>query len=79
MGLDVRIPVGLMFVVMGVLLAGYGLVGDQSVYTRSLGINVNAIWGAVMLATGAVVLALSRVALRRARSGQAAVDGDDRS
>jgi hypothetical protein len=75
MGLDVRIPVGLMFAVMGVLLVGYGLVGDQSVYTRSLGINVNAIWGGVMLATGAVLLALSR----RSLSKPAAVDDDDRS
>ena len=65
MGLDVRVPVGLMLGLMGVLLAGYGLVGDQSIYTRSLGINVNAIWGAVLIGAAAVLLALSA---RRPRS-----------
>ena len=69
MGLDVRIPVGLMFAIMGVLLVGYGLAGDQAIYARSLGLNINAIWGSVMLATGGILLALSRVAAgRRDRS-----------
>jgi hypothetical protein len=69
MGLDVRLPVGLMFVVMGVLLVGYGIAGDHSIYTRSLGININAIWGSVLLAVGAVLLALARMAMgRRDRS-----------
>jgi hypothetical protein len=69
MGLDVRIPVGLMFAIMGVLLVGYGLAGDHSIYARSLGININLIWGSVLLATGAILLALSRAAAgRRDRS-----------
>ena len=87
MGLDVRVPVGLMFAIMGVLLVGYGLAADPAIYARSLGINVNAIWGSVLLATGAVLLALSRARRRarpepvdgRARSEQASLDGDDRS
>jgi hypothetical protein len=61
MRLDVRVPVGLMFAVMGVLLLGYGLAGDRAIYARSLGLNINAIWGAVMLATGAILLVLARV------------------
>jgi hypothetical protein len=65
MGLDVRLPVGLMFAIMGVLLVGYGLAGDQAIYARSLGLNINAIWGSVMLATGGVLLALSRAAASR--------------
>jgi hypothetical protein len=59
MGLDVRLPVGLMFTIMGALLAGYGLFGDHTIYARSLGINVNVIWGMVMLVTGAIFLALT--------------------
>jgi hypothetical protein len=58
MGLDVRLPVGLMFAIMGALLAGYGLFGDPAIYARSLGINVNAIWGCVLIAMGAIFLAL---------------------
>ena len=59
MRLDVRVPVGLMFAIMGALLAGYGLLGDQSIYARSLGVNINLVWGLVMLATAACLLALS--------------------
>jgi hypothetical protein len=69
MGLDVRVPVGLMFAIIGVLLVGYGVAGDPAIYTRSLGINVNLIWGSVLVAVAAVLLALSRErAGRRDRS-----------
>ena len=60
MGLDIRLPIGLMFAIVGVLLAGFGLLGDQAIYARSLGINVNLWWGLVMLAFGLVMLALGR-------------------
>jgi hypothetical protein len=59
MGLDVRLPVGVMFAIMGALLVGYGLFGDPAIYARSLGINVNLIWGTVLLATGGIFLALA--------------------
>jgi hypothetical protein len=59
MGLDVRLPVGVMFAIMGVLLVGYGVLGDQSIYARSLGINVNTIWGGVMIVFAAVLLFLA--------------------
>ncbi len=49
-----------MFVAIGALLAGYGALGDRAIYARSLGINVNLIWGAVLLISGAVLLALAR-------------------
>ena len=52
MGLDIRIPLGMMFTVIGTLLTGYGLVADRAIYARSLGINVNLIWGAVLLVFG---------------------------
>jgi hypothetical protein len=60
MGLDVRLPAGLMLATMGALLAGYGLFGDHAIYARSLGINVNVIWGGVLLLTGGALLALTR-------------------
>ena len=55
MGLDIRLPIGLMFAVLGALLAGYGLFGDKSVYAQSLGININLIWGAVLLMFGVLM------------------------
>jgi len=60
MQLDVRVTVGLMLATMGLLLVGYGLVGDRAIYARSLGINVNAIWGSVLVAAAAVFLLLAR-------------------
>jgi len=58
MPLDIRIPIGLMFVLMGGLLAGYGLLGSHDVYVRSLGINVNLIWGTVLLLCGGFFIVL---------------------
>ena len=58
MPLDIRVPIGLMLGLMGALLAGYGLLGDQTIYARSLGINVNLIWGCVLIAFAAAMLVL---------------------
>jgi len=59
MKLDVRVPAGLMLTTIGVLLAGYGAISDRTIYARSLGINVNLIWGSVLLVAGAAMLLLS--------------------
>ena len=64
MGLDVRVPVGVMFGTMGVLLVTYGLFGDQSIYGRSLGININLVWGLAILAFGVTMLGLARSSRR---------------
>ena len=60
MGLDIRLPIGLMFSLFGVVLLVFGLVSDKSLYQRSLGINVNVDWGAVLLVFGFVMLWLGR-------------------
>ena len=65
MPLDIRIPIGVMLGVMGALLVGYGLLGDQTIYARSLGLNINVIWGSVLLATAAILLVLG---LRKGRT-----------
>ena len=60
MSFDVRLPIGLMFTVFGLILAGHGLLSDPSIYARSLNLNVNLWWGLVLLAFGLVMLALAR-------------------
>jgi ABC-type Fe3+-siderophore transport system permease subunit len=55
MGLDIRWPIGLMFTLIGALLAIYGAV-TTSDHAISLGININLIWGLVLLAFGAFML-----------------------
>ena len=56
MKLDVRLPIGMMFTLLGALLVVYGLVSDRAIYARSLGIDVNLWWGLVLLAFGLVML-----------------------
>jgi len=58
--MDLRVPIGLMFVVLGVLLTGYGLVSDPQIYERSLGININLVWGLALVVFGAGLLLLTR-------------------
>jgi len=58
MPLDIRVPIGLMMGLMGIMLAGYGLLGPHDIYARSLGINVNLIWGLVLIAFSTVLLVL---------------------
>ena len=68
MDLDIRLPIGLMFSIFGVLLAGFGLCSDPAIYAEhSLGINVNLDWGLVLIAFGATMLLIALRA-RRARS-----------
>ncbi len=56
MGLDIRIPIGLMFVIVSVILTIYGLTSNPAIYARSLGININLLWGIVLLLFGSVML-----------------------
>jgi len=58
MYIDIRIPLGFMFSLMGLMLVGLGLTGGSVLYR--FGLNVNLIWGLVMLAFGASMLWLAR-------------------
>jgi len=61
MGLDIRLPLGLIFLIIGAIMTVYGaFTWGSSIYAASMGINLNVIWGAVMLVFGGVMLALSR-------------------
>ena len=59
MHLDVRIPIGLMFNLFGVMLAVYGVISDPEIYKRSLGLNLNLWWGLALLVFGALMLGLA--------------------
>jgi hypothetical protein len=69
MNFDLRLPLGLIFTLFGILLTGYGLVSDPAIYARSLGLNVNLGWGAVILVFGIWMLRLALRARRRAPPG----------
>jgi hypothetical protein len=64
--LDVRLPMGLLFLILGVILAGYGLTADPAIYARhSLGQNVNLLWGVIFALFGAAMLALAARAKKK--------------
>ena len=75
MQLDIRLPIGLMFAVLGALLTGFGLVGDKSGFQGSLGINVNLWWGLVMLVFGVVMFLLGRRGTATARLTEESPEG----
>lgn len=61
MGLDVRIPLGLLFLITGGLLAGYGLLTRGSaIYERSLDVNINLVWGVLMCLFGLMMYLMGR-------------------
>jgi len=60
MQLDIRLPIGLLFTVFGVILVIFGLVSDPAIYqTHSLGVNINLVWGLVQIVFGAIMLWLA--------------------
>jgi formate hydrogenlyase subunit 3/multisubunit Na+/H+ antiporter MnhD subunit len=67
MGLDIRYPIGLMFGIIGLVMVVYGLLtGSDPMYQRSLGINVNVWWGAVLLVFGGLMLYFARKTTKEA-------------
>jgi hypothetical protein len=66
--LDLRIPIGLLFGLLGLLLLGYGLASSLETYQVSLGINVNAWAGSAMLVFGVLMLGSAWLGARAAHS-----------
>lgn len=66
--LDIRVPIGGLFTVLGLLVAGYGFAtrGNAALYERSLSVNINLVWGAVMIVFGVGMLVAGRRRSRRA-------------
>ncbi|MCU0370333.1 MAG: hypothetical protein MUC31_02870 [Bacteroidales bacterium] len=62
MGLDIKLPIGLMFAIIGLLLTIYGLftASDAEMYTRSLHVNINLWIGACMLVFGVIMLVFAK-------------------
>lgn len=60
MKFDLRIPIGILFSLYGVILSLFGAFSDPALNERSLGMNVNLTWGLVLLAFGVAMLLLSR-------------------
>ena len=72
--LDLRLPMGMMFALVGAMLVVYGVFTNSSPMYRehSLGINVNFLWGLALLGFGLLMLGLARwaAAKEKARGGK---------
>lgn len=62
MSLDLRIPMGLLFTLVGAILSAFGLAtrGRIDLYAKSLGIDANLWWGLVLFVFGLAMLFLGR-------------------
>jgi len=75
MNLDLRIPMGLMFSIVGAILTIYGAATNGSpIYAKSVGMNINLIWGLVMLVFGLTMFVMGR----RSQAKPRAVEGTAR-
>jgi membrane-bound ClpP family serine protease len=62
MNLDIKIPIGLLFTILGVLLTIFGLatLGETELYSRSLNININLWTGLAMVVIGVFMLSTAK-------------------
>jgi multisubunit Na+/H+ antiporter MnhG subunit len=61
LGLDIRLPLGLIFLVIGGIMTVFGFVTRHSeMYERSLDVNLNLIWGLIMFLFGLVMYLVGR-------------------
>jgi len=66
--LDLKLPIGWLLSAYGLLLLVYGLLAKKEIYARSLGVNVNAVWGGLMLVIGAGFLIVALVKRSRKKA-----------
>jgi len=52
MGLDIRLPIGMLFTIFAIMLIAFGMFSNPALYAQSLGININLDWGIFLLLFG---------------------------
>jgi multisubunit Na+/H+ antiporter MnhG subunit len=61
MGLDIRIPLGLIFLIIGGIMAVFGFfTRGSALYNRSLDLNLNLTWGLIMFVFGLVMFVVGK-------------------
>ena len=70
--LDLRLPIGGLFTALGVIIGAYGVATRNSaMYEQSMSININLLWGIVMLVVGGLMLLFGIRSTRRQRPASA--------
>jgi hypothetical protein len=63
---DVRLPIGLLFLAIGLLVAATGLTSDKAAMeAHAAGLNIDLVWGVIMAGFGAIMLLLAALARRK--------------
>jgi hypothetical protein len=77
MGFDIRMPIGMLFTLFGILLIGYGAAtnGSAMYAEHSLGVNMNLWWGIALLCFGIVMLTLTRLRGKQGPGGTTGKQG----
>ncbi len=57
MNFDIRLPIGLLFACIGLLVGGFGLLDPA--HATSLGVDIDLLWGGALLVAGVVLTALT--------------------
>lgn len=79
-GLDIRLPIGGLFTLLGLLVGGYGVAtANAGGYERSLGVNINLWWGLVMLIFGVLLLTFASRSRRETGARSAAESAEGRA
>ncbi len=65
--MDIRIPIGLLFVILGIILTvfGFATISDTELYARSLGRNINLWTGLLMFFFGGLMLLFPIIGRRK--------------
>jgi hypothetical protein len=66
MRIDIRLPIGILFSLLGSILVVYGFPGDASRSQQTFGVNVNLDWGLALLVFGVTMFLFGRRAMRDA-------------
>ena len=62
MGLDIRLPLCLIFLLSSLIMLIYGgATFGSPIYAASMGINLNVIWGVVMTVFGIIMTLLGKM------------------
>jgi hypothetical protein len=66
--IDIRMPIGLLFTTLGIMVLIYGLVtlSDTAMYSQSLGVNINIWSGIGMTIFGSIMLYFAVKAKKKA-------------
>jgi predicted MFS family arabinose efflux permease len=68
MNLDLRLPMGLMFLIVGAMMSIFGIfTWGSPIYEKSMGMNINLVWGLIMFVFGTTMFLLGRRGQRLAK------------